>query len=412
MRPMKQGAHFTRKPDGIVWLCLVPVLKIIVLFGPPMALNPVINNKTEESIMKTTTIGLSLLCLSSWSLQAAEFCVGTATELRNALNTASTNNQDDDIRVELGVFASNGSTFQYNEIQGFDLTISGGWIDFFDNDCGIQSPNQPLDSILDGSDSTQALYIRTSGSANIEVTNLTFRNGSTNQSGGGLRILRADNVNSGEVTVANNVFISNQATFGSAMSVSSMDTAHIRNNLIIANNALVRYAVQVVQNDANGVYFNNNTVIGNTSDLLDEPGGVYLSTSGSSHLLVANNIINGNQLDDLDARNGAAASFYLFDNNVDVMTGSVPDVSSGNFNLPNRFASGIFSFTPDVDSPLVNAGRAPCGFVCPFPTPFVNDWSLGNADVLAQGRVQQGVVDIGAVESGHISDLIFWDRFD
>lgn len=362
--------------------------------------------------MKPTTFTLFMLCLSSLTLHAEEFCVGSATELRNALNTASNNNQDDDIRVELGVFASNGSTFQYNEAQGFDLRISGGWIDFFDNDCGIQSPNQPLDSILDGSDSSPALYLRASGSADIEVTNLTFRNGSFNQSGGGLHISRANNVNSGEVTVANNVFISNQATFGAAMSVSSMDTAHIRNNLIIANNALVRYAVQVVQNDANGVYFNNNTVIGNTSDLLDEPGGVYLSTSGSSHLLVANNIINGNQLEDLDPRNSETASYYLFDNNLDVQTGVAPDVSSGNFNLPNRFESGIFNFTPAADSPLVNTGRSPCGFVCPFPTPFVNDWSLGNTDVLAQGRVQEDVVDIGAVESGHTRDLIFWNRFD
>jgi hypothetical protein len=256
------------------------------------------------------------------------------------------------------------------------------------------------------------LYIRTSGSADIEVTHLTFRNAASSQSGGGLYIARANNINTGEVTVANNVFISNQATFGAAMSVSSMDTVHGRNNLIIANNALVRYAVQVVQNDANGMYFNNNTVIGNTSDLLDVPGGVYLSTSGSSNLLVANNILNGNQLEDLDARNAASASFHLFDNNLDVLTGSVPDVLSGNFNLPNRFESGILSFTPDVDSPLVNVGRSPCGFVCSFPTHFVNDWSLVSADVLAQGRVQQGVVDIGSVESGHISDLIFWDCFD
>ncbi|MFC3193611.1 right-handed parallel beta-helix repeat-containing protein [Marinicella sediminis] len=361
--------------------------------------------------MKTTITALCLLSLTSLPVAAAEFCVGTATELRNALNIASGNNQDDDIRVELGVFASNGSTFQYNETQGFDLRISGGWIDFFDNDCGIQSPNQPLGTILDGSETTRALYIRASGDADIEVTNLTFRNGVSSQSGGGLNIVRVNNLNSGEVTIANNVFISNQATFGSAMSVSSADTFHLRNNLVIDNNALVRYAVQVVQNDANGIYFNNNTVTGNTSDLLDESGGVYLSTSGSSNLLVANNVLNGNQLQDLDGRNSASSVFYLFDNNLDVLTGSAPDVVSGNFNLPNRFESGLFSFTPDVDSPLVNAGRSPCGMVCPFPTPFVNDWSLGDTDVLAQGRVQIGVVDIGAIESGHARDLIFWDRF-
>jgi hypothetical protein len=357
--------------------------------------------------IKAMILGLSLMTLPA---PAAEFCVSTVSELRAALDTAESNNQHDDIRIEIGVYASGGNTFQYNETQGFDLTISGGWIDFFDNDCGIQSPNEPLETILDGSLSTRALYIRTAGSADIEVSSLTFRNGRTTQSGGGLFISRVDNLNSGVVTVANNAFINNEANFGSALQISSADTFHVRNNLIVANNVIVRNTVSVVQNNANGIYFNNNTVIGNTSDDPTESAGVYLTTSGTSNLLVANNIINGNQLEDLDGRNGANASYYLYNNNVDVLVGSVPDVVLGNMNLPNRFESGIFSFTPDAHSPLVNAGRSPCGIVCIFPTPFQNAWNLGDVDLLEHGRIQEGVVDIGAIESSHSRDLIFWDR--
>ena len=374
---------------------------------------PVTTFIIEEKTMKyKTAVWLSLMVMMV-PLQAAEFCVGTVAELRSALNTAESNNEDDDIRIELGTYESNGSTFIYNETQGFDLRISGGWIDFFDNDCGIQTPNQPLQTILDGSQSTQALYIRTALNANIEVSNLSFQNGNTTLSGGGLYISKAENLNTGEMIIANNSFVNNQATFGAALSVSGAATFHVRNNLIIANNAIVRNSVSVVQNNANGIYFNNNTVIGNTSNEVAESGAVYLTTSGTSNLLIANNILNGNQLEDLDARNSSTeATYYLYNNNVDVLVGSVPDVVANNFNLPNRFESGFFSFTPDADSPLVNAGRNPCGFICPFPTPFVNDWELGDTDILAQGRIQMDAVDIGAIESSYSGDLIFWNRFE
>lgn len=349
----------------------------------------------------------------SFNIRAAVFCVSDVVELRNAIDVAQSNLEDDEIKLKGGVFQTNGTTFSYYETSGYDLTISGGWDDmFFLDDCEWGT-DDPLATVLDGSNNSQILYIQTSNNASIEVSGITFRNAITENRGGGLYISKSDNLQTGTITIQRNVFINNEGSFGSAFSVSGADTFHIRNNLILGNNALIQHAVTVVSTNGNGIYFNNNTVMGNTSDDPSESGAVYLSTSGTSNLLVANNILNGNQLEDLFGRNSSTeAMYYIFNNNLDVLVGHVPDVYTGNFNLPNRFESGFLNFTPDANSPLVDAGKSPCGLFCPVPTPFVNDWELGSGDLLRRSRVQSEAVDIGAFESNNPRDLIFWNQFD
>jgi len=91
--------------------------------------------------------------------------------------------------------------------------------------------------------------------------------------------------------------------------------------------------------------------------------------------------------------------------------GANPTSDENNVHLPNRFKPGILSFVPDFDSPLIDSGRPPCGLLCPAPTPFEYAWDLGDADILAQARVQGERVDIGAFESAEIRDIIFMSRF-
>jgi len=343
-------------------------------------------------------------------IKAAEFCVGNATELRNALSVAESNNESDDIRIELGIYETNGTAFSYHDSTNHDLTISGGWIDFFGNDCGIQTPNEPFETIIDGSNSSRCMSVNISGQSDLIISDLTFSHGHFAHTGGGLAVYNLGLIHTGQVVIEKNAFLNNEANLAAALSVYGGGTTHIRNNLILVNNANTSDSVRVLNINANGIYFNNNTVFGNTSDDMGA-SGVYLYVEGTSQVLVANNILNNNENDDLEVIT-MAGDYFLFNNNVDVFTGSTPTVSANNINKPNRFESGFLNYVPAQDSYLVDEGRPPCLLACPFPTPFANAWSLGIGDILSQMREQGDRVDIGAFESSYFSDIIFWDTFD
>lgn len=358
-----------------------------------------------------TSVWVILVLAITQNVQSAEFCVGTVAELRSALATAESNFEADDIRLELGNYATGGLAFEYTDGNGQDLKISGGWIDFFGNDCGIQTPNEHFQTVIDGDGVSRGMDIALSGNADLEVNGLTFTDGFHVNSGGGLSVTKLNGLNTGVITIANNAFLNNEAMFNAAMRISGAATIHVRNNLVIANHANNVFAVSVTQSDANGIYFNNNTVIGNTA-VNGQQAGVHLYVDGSSSVLVANNILNGNDDTDLQVVENGSGNFYLYNNNVDQTVMSSPQFNANNFNKPNRFQPGLLNFVPAANSPLLDAGRTPCGQICPFPTPFVNNWQLGDTDILAQLRVQGGAVDIGAFESSEPRDLIFWDRFE
>ncbi len=358
---------------------------------------------------KILVVTISLMVFIN-PLYSAEFCVGTVTELRNALTFAESNNEDDDIRIELGVYETNGMAFSFHDSGNHDLTISGGWIDFFDNDCGIQTPNEPFETIIDGSNSSRSMSINISGQADVRVSDLTFSNGHFAHTGGGLAVFNLGTIHTGQVTIEKNAFLNNEANLAAALSVYGSGTAHIRNNLILVNNANTADSIRILNNNANGIYFNNNTVFGNTSDGTGA-AGVYIYVEGTSRVLVANNILNNNDHEDLNVIS-MAGDYFLYNNNVDVFSGSTPTVSANNINKPNHFQLGLLNYVPDSGSYLVDAGRSPCAIVCPFPIPFENKWSLGDEDILSKLRVQGDRVDIGAFESSYFSDIIFWNGFD
>lgn len=360
--------------------------------------------------IQTALLTLALTLISFNRVSAAEFCVGTANELRAALAFAESNHEADDIRIELGIYETNGTVFSYHDSGNHDLTISGGWIDFFGNDCGIQSPNEPFETIIDGSNSSRGMSINISGEADVMITDLTFSNGYFAHTGGGLAVFNLGTIHTGQVVIEKNAFLNNEANLAAALSVYGGGTAHIRNNLILVNHANTSDSARILNNNANGIYFNNNTVFGNTSDNMGA-SGVYLYVEGTSQVLVANNILNNNENDDLEVIT-MAGDYFLFNNNVDVFTGSPPTVSANNINKPNHFQGGLLNYVPNSNSYLVDAGRPPCLIACPFPTPFENAWSLGNEDILSQLREQGDKVDIGAFESSYFSDIIFWDTFD
>ena len=362
--------------------------------------------------MKPIKIALLLVLLyMSISLKAAEFCVTTAFELYNALSAADSNAAHDIIKIAEGNYATNGSAFSYRETQGWDLEISGGWTESQGNPCALQLGNNPTGTTLNGNHNNGILEISLFGQANLRVVGITFNDGYKGFPfrGGGLEVFKFNNLVLGTIIIENNVFINNQAEFESALMVSGAEEIIIRNNLFVGNNAHNSWTISAVQNNGYGIYFTNNTLIYNSASATND-SGAFISVSGTSQALVANNVLWGNESTDLYLSGNG--DVYLKNNDLGQMDSNItPLESSGNFSLPPRFESGFLSLPPSVISPLVNAGIKPCSF-CPIPIPFDETWSLGSIDLAGNIRNQKGKVDIGAFESSHDPDLIFWGIFE
>jgi len=353
------------------------------------------------------------LCVCSLAVQAELLCARNTAELRAALSTAEANLQADEIRLETGWYETNGSHFDYLETDGMDLTISGGWTTFNGSPCARRQTLSAFMTVLDGQMTSRVMRITLSQDASLFVDGLSFINGlDLNGRGAGLDVSKLNNLNTGEMVFDRVIFVNNEAQFGGALSLSGAARINVMNALIYQNHATVTGNVEIIMNDADGIYFHNNTVLQNTIDgtAWNHTGGVLLSGSGSTQLLIANNVLRDN--DQFDLRATATAPIYRYSNNLQNFSGSQPTEAINEIDLPPRFFMNTETFEPDLTSPLVGTGTNPCGQVCPFPTPFKNDWSHPTYDIKGQLREQGSRIDMGAVESVHEPDLIFWDLFE
>ncbi|MFV0543615.1 MAG: hypothetical protein ACK5L8_08020 [Marinicella pacifica] len=354
---------------------------------------------------------LGFLFIYSQQSVATEFCATTSAGLEFALAASEANGESDVIRIAEGAYDAPVGGFYYDSHENYDLEISGGWSEFFGNACGQQVSPDAFGTVLDGNGTERVMTIRSGLGSDITVSNIFFLNGfvtGPGQRGGGLNVFTREGY-TGDVLIENNTFISNSAKYEGALHVSRGHRIVVRNNLFTVNHAEAGSAVGIVNNDAWGVYFTNNTVYQNTTDSTHptNAGGFYLSTSGTSSALVANNIFWNN--DNFDIRSSGDGYKYLRNNDYQSFSGSFDEVSM-NIQVAPEFESGWFNYTPVYNSPLVNAGRTPPPFV-PIPPPFVSDWSVGTVDIYGDVRIQNTQIDIGAVESPH-GDLIFIDGFE
>lgn len=361
--------------------------------------------------MKIIKITLLLVLLHiSCSLKAGEFCVNDTFELRSALTIADNNNAHDVIKIAEGNYITNGVAFSYNDLNGKDLEISGGWSPVLNNPCGQQLGGNPYGTILDGDNSSNILNIETKSVANVVVSGIAFINGlDATGFGAGLKIMNNSATASEQFFIENNVFINNESVWASALYLNGADEVIVRNNLFFSNIVTDGNVTTIFMNNGYGLYFTNNTMILNNAE--NESGsGIHLSVNGTSQALVANNVLKDNLTFNIYL--GGNGNIYLKNNDLGSLGGpNNPLENVGNINLPPRFESGLFNFFPSAISPLVNAGVKPCS-ICPFPVPFDESWGLGATDLMGYVRNQNGGVDIGAIESIHVPDLIFWGIFE
>jgi hypothetical protein len=328
-------------------------------------------------------------------LSAAVFCVGSATQLQDALSSAASNGQDDLIKIRAGYYAL-GEPFEYLATEPNNLFLIGGY------DVGCNVADAAAATTFDGQDGSGLLLLDAEGPADASTTialvNLTWQNGIdyaffTSQFAPVLVSLTG-----AKLLIERNQFRGNSSTeTACSILLESSTSVTVSNSLFTGNAASAAGASPVCANASDpgatyAGYFHSNTVTGNSGpDQLIAYSGVKLG--GAHTWSVANNILYDNSSVDL----GVNAPAELRNNDIGVkyVAMGVSATSSGDVSVDPGFVSGS-NFHLHSDSAIVNAGPAsvPGG--------------LGLDDLEGNPRIVGKGVDIGAYEN---QDAIFADDF-
>ncbi|AKS43052.1 hypothetical protein [Wenzhouxiangella marina] len=351
--------------------------------------------------------------------KADVFCVTTTAELQLALEQADSNFQDDEIRIAQGTYAVPQATgFTYRGGSEFggddnDLTLIGGWIQFGGNPCGrLRSNASALDTLLDGENRHRVMDIVAGNQSKVTISGISFFSGSPSSGdrGGGLSLRTFGADIAEDFTIQRSAFVNNRARTEAAVFLSGAAIQRFVGNLVVGNVAEGQSAaINFFQNDQPGVYVINNTIMNNSSEEnlgLDDATGIRVSMFGSAQALVANNILWGNENNDI--RYVGDGSITSRNNTIENASGTA-NVSQNNVSIEPIFESGgFFEFRLVADSALVDIGLNPPP--SPVPPIFDLNWSLPTTDVGGQPRITNNGVDLGATETAQ--DGIFSDRFD
>jgi hypothetical protein len=258
---------------------------------------------------------LVFLCWIASLADAAVVCVDNDEALRDALLTAAINGEDDEIRIEQGLYAG---PFLYDSAEPGALSLRGG----YSNGC----ENRLLDAtntILTGNSSNQVLTVWAlpdpEGSASFLLEGLTLRDGiGTDVFGAGLAVSVR-----GATYLSRNTIEQNLGG-GATIFLQAADTLEITGNVISANTSdLVGGGLGVFCSDswietdaAATITLSNNIISGNRAAI---GGGVHLQSYCDASVALANNSIVDNSADygsglGLFLSGGAGSSAALYNN--------------------------------------------------------------------------------------------------
>lgn len=359
-----------------------------------------VNSLVTRPTWILTYLSLLAACLSMPAF-GAQFCVHNSAELTTALATASTNGEDDNIKLAPGIYTPGSGGFQFHSSDLHGLAMGGG----FDTPLGGVPCSLPLGgaqwSVLDGAGSNRLLDIALTGAsaAPVFLHDLTLRNGNSIADSSPVGVTGAAEWN-GNVVIENISVRDNHTAFSIAQ-VAANGLIFVRSSEFVGNTStspfgLVLGVVSNRSGSGTGVFFNNNTVAGNTVPASSDHAGVSFSGIGSGDVRVANSILWNNG--GADIRLGVSGTVYLDHNDIGLrMVGSgvvVNDIVP--YNVDPLFVSADDMRLMST-SPLRDAGVTP-----PIG-------GAGNTDVGGDPRVVFGGIDLGAYE---IQDRIFKNGFE
>lgn len=349
----------------------------------------------------------------------AVFCATSSAGFEFVLAAAEGNGEHDTIRLATGTYNAPPGGFRYfaGTNEDFDLTVSGGWSEFFGNACGQQLEGSPATTI-NGQLTDRGLEVKLNDSGTLRISRLSFINGFVNdpQRGGGLWI-RAETGYAGSIFIERNLFFNNQARYGGGLKLgisgSGLVQVHVVNNLFRLNRARQSGgAAELVLNGGTGITLGarlnvvNNTIVNNLVDTSDADsiGGIFVSGTVPSKHIVNNNLW-GNQGLDLRVNRSSSNFFALWHNNFETsLFPSPPNSDFGNVSIQPVYESCLgflcFSGVPLPNTPLHDGGLEPG---------MISAWSPGTADYRGLARIHDDTVDIGSFES---HSRLFSDRFE
>jgi len=219
-----------------------------------------------------------------------------------------------------------------NVLKEHDITVRGGYT------AGCASRQlDPANTILDGSNVRRPLWLFSSNGGNIAIDGFTIRNGKSPSTGdgGGLYLIVSHATQSGDITVTNNIIVSNAAeNNGGGIYAKSQSNPNgtagsvtISNNTITNNQAFGQtyahgggvYAESYSFDGSSGdVIVTDNTVAGNTSTY---GGGIWAwsyGPVGPGNVTVTDNFVEGNT-----ATGGNAGGIYADSHAVTADSGTV-----------------------------------------------------------------------------------------
>jgi parallel beta-helix repeat protein len=247
----------------------------------------------------------TILCLNQ-TIQAKEFHIADGRQLFLAFSEASNNGENDIIFLAAGVYKGE-FIFETSEANSLTLTAEPGL--------------KPEQVVFDGEDMVRPLYISADVEADIEVGNITIRNGKTDEDGGGIYINTNASVSfynniifsnnsgtsgggayirsneSGILSITKNMFSYNNAT-SSGGGIDTYSKGHIRyiHNYLIRNSSSstssYSYGGGICANSGGEIIFKNNNVTGNSAFAngnYSYGGGIYANT-GCDILFINNNV--------------------------------------------------------------------------------------------------------------------------
>ena len=335
---------------------------------------------------------LSAIALqAAGTLQAHEFCVGTAADLQDAFDAASDsgmyNGEDNVVRLQAATFSTSAaSAFHFSSSAAHALQVLGGWND----DCSLQSLDPAL-SVLDGAQTTYVLSILNDGDTTISY--VTIQNGREPVGLYAAGLTLQSNSDTAIATVSYNIIRGNYTTVTVPLFTTQpagietyyLGGLYLVNNLITGNTSEGTNAagdIVITGNDC----VTNNTITDNKAANEGDNGGLLLNAVGDAGAFLTNNIFWGNTQAGLILEND---SNLLLNNDYGALGGpGSPGAGSAN-NLsvaPSFVDRPNGNYRLSGNSPLLGKGdNAPeCG--------------LPARDLDGHPRALNGNVDIGAYQ--------------
>lgn len=337
--------------------------------------------------------------------QAAIHCVSTGTQLANALTSAASNGQDDEIRIVAttltGTSNSGGNPRWYYYVAESDLdlalNISGGWSS--GNNCLSQISLDPQDTVLDAQNTGIALSF-VPQFAGVIGGDISVRN---------LTITRSSNGSAGIGTAIN---------WGVTGAITS--SLILENLLVVASNAPGSGSsiVRISQSGSGWVKLRNLIIHANSSSAAP----LSIATSGSSYALVSNNTIFGNQSNSGASGLSVTGVATLSNNAVAENTSTLPtsfqfySAVPGSLTLRNNhFATKSMAGAPFSESGTTTGDpqwTSAGSLKIPGPVSPLRDSGLNNptgglasTDFDGSARIVNTTVDRGAVEAEAIPHI-------